>query len=81
MTSSDDSEQSVEITVAPHGDVAHIMVDEDPLCPRNLRAEYENATELPENGLCENCKRIGKMTGIVEVPATRLASDGGQADE
>jgi len=60
-------DEKVEIATTPHGDVGHVLIAGEPLCPKNLHAEYQPVDDLPENGLCDNCKRIGKMTGLVEL--------------
>lgn len=60
------NDRSVDLAETPHGDSAHIVVDGEPLCNRNLNAEYEECDELPEGGLCENCKQRGEMIGLVD---------------
>lgn len=60
--------QQVDLATTENGDVAHILVNGDPLCPKNVHAEYKKAEGLPTGGLCDNCKRVGEMVGLVEVP-------------
>jgi hypothetical protein len=65
----EEKDRSVSIERTSDGKNAHIVVGGSTLCPNTLTttATVDDEDDLPENGICNVCKRRARMTEVVTV--------------